>query len=565
MDRIVQSYMESFLKSQEIEEKDQSKKFELFASYCAVEQIYTENYNPADIIIGDGGDCGIDAIAILVNGNMITSQEEIDDLLEINKKLSEISFIFVQAKTSANFDYGDMGTFGTGVKDFFSEYPQMVRNAAVVEKSKIVEYIFSKAPYIKKNPICYLYYVTTGKWVEDQNCAGRINIAKKDLLDTNLFEDVLYIPVGADLLQKYYRNTIDVIETEIDFSNKILLPEAIQGVTQSYLGYIDCQSYLKLISGENGEIRKSVFYDNVRDFQGDNPVNNEMSETVRSDPDKFILFNNGVTVICKKLTNIGNKFTLTDYQIVNGCQTSHVLFNNREFILNELQLPIKLIETEDDNTVNQIIKATNRQTAVSDEQLIALNEFHRKLEAFYNTFSGTNRLYYERRSKQYNYGTDIEKVRIVSISTQIKTVASMFYDKPHLASRYYGRLLSSIDGVFNDDHQPMPYYTSAFTLYRLEYLFRNKSIPVQYRKFKYFILMMMKYDIYNEKIPEMNANKMNALCEMILNVARDNSKLVAEVNKLTPLIDKYVEDTSSTDATKTATLVDKLKGEICSK
>ena len=78
--------------------------------------------------------------------------------------------------------------------------------------------------------------------------------------------------------------------------------------------------------------------------------------------------------------------------------TSHVIFNNKENIINELQLPIKLIETEDDETVNRIIKATNRQTEVSDEQLIALNEFHRKLEAFYGTFTGANRLYYERRS-----------------------------------------------------------------------------------------------------------------------------------------------------------------------
>ena len=46
--------------------------------------------------------------------------------------------------------------------------------------------------------------------------------------------------------------------------------------------------------------------------------------------------------------------------------TSHVIFNNKENIINELQLPIKLIETEDDETVNRIIKATNRQTEVSD-------------------------------------------------------------------------------------------------------------------------------------------------------------------------------------------------------
>lgn len=561
MDRIVQSYMDSFLKSQDIVEKNQSKQFEMFSSYCAIEQMYSENLNPADVVIGDGDDCGIDAVAILVNGLLITSKEEIDDLLEINKKLSEINFVFVQAKTSSSFDYGDMGTFGAGVKDFFSDSPQMRRNEAIIEKSKIVEYIFSKATYIKKKPACYLYYITTGKWVDDQNCVGRMEIVKNDLLDLNIFSNVVYIPVGADLLQKYYRNTIDVIETEIEFSNKILLPE-IPGVTQSYLGYIDSGSYLKLITGENGEIRKSVFYDNVRDFQGDNPVNHEMSESLKTDSKKFVLLNNGVTVICKELSNIGNKFTLTDYQIVNGCQTSHVIFNNKEDITDGLQLPIKLIETEDDETVNRIIKATNRQTEVSDEQLIALNEFHRKLEAFYGTFTGTNRLYYERRSKQYNYGTDIEKVRIVSISTQIKAVASMFYDKPHLASRYYGRLLNSIDGIFNDGHQLLPYYICAFVLYRLEFLFRNKSISAQYRKFKYFILMLIKYDLADDKIPEMNANKMNQFCEKILDIASDNSKLTEEVNKLTKLIDNHVTDITSTESTKTVALVENLKTEF---
>lgn len=561
MDRIVQSYMESFLTSQQIEEKDQSKQFEMFASYCAVEQHYTDTYSLTDIITAKGGDCGIDAIAIIINGNMITSKDEVDDLIELNKKLSEISFVFIQAKTSSSFDYGELGTFGAGVKDFFSDHPQMVRNTLIEEKSKLVEYIFSKATYIKKKPTCILYYITTGKWVDDRNCVGRIEIAKDDLMDMNIFEEVRYIPVGADLLQKLYRNTIDVIETEIDFANKILLPD-IENVTQSYLGFIDYREYLKLITDENGDIRRSVFYDNVRDYQGDNPVNHEMAETVSNDPNKFVLFNNGVTVICKKLSCLRNRFTLTDYQIVNGCQTSHVLFNNKDVITEDLQIPIKIIETENDDTVNQIIKATNRQTQVSDEQLIALNEFHRKLEAFYATFSGASRLYYERRSKQYNYGTDIEKVRIVSIAIQIKSVASMFYDKPHLASRYYGKLLSSIDGIFSDDHQLLPYYTCAFTLYRLEYLFRNKTLPSQYRKFKYYILMMLKYSLAEDKIPEMNAHKMNKLCEVILKVANDNVKLVEEVNKITPLIDKYVDDITSNESTKSASLVESLKSEF---
>lgn len=382
-----------------------------------------------------------------------------------------------------------------------------------------------------------------------------------DLEELDLFKEVQFIPVDVKLIQKYYRNTIDVIETEIDFSQKVLLPD-IPKIKQSYLGYVDYEEYLKLIVGDNGEIRKNVFYDNVRDYQGDNEVNIEIAETIKSASNKFILLNNGVTIICKKLTNLRNKFTLTDYQIVNGCQTSHVLYYNKEFINGNLQIPIKLIETLDEDTVNNIIKATNRQTQVTNEQLIALNEFHRQLEAFYQTFSGTQKLYYERRSKQYNYMTEVEKVRIVTISTQIKAAAAMFFDKPHLASRYYGRLLKSVDGIFNEEHKLSPYYTCAYLLYKLEYLFRNKLLPAQYRKFRYHILMLIKYDFSDGKVPNLNSNKMENVCKKILECANDNVELQNEVERMIAIINKHITDASDTESTKSASLIEELKLEV---
>lgn len=561
MDRIVQSYIDDFLKSQQIDEKDLSKQFEMFSSYCAVAQQYTELFDLNDVLTGAGGDCGIDGIAIIANGTIISSKEEVDDLIELNKGLSDILFVFIQSKTSSGFSSGEMGTFGAGVVDFFSETPQFVRNQFIQEKSDLINYIFSKAVHFKGKPCCFLYYVTTGKWMDDQNCVARKNMIIHDLKELDLFREVQFIPVDVNLIQKYYRNTIDVIETEIDFSQKILLPD-IPKIKQSYLGYVDYAEYLKLIVGENGEIRKNVFYDNVRDYQGDNEVNLEIAETIKSASDKFILHNNGVTIICKKLTNLRNKFTLTDYQIVNGCQTSHVLYYNKDFINGNLQIPIKLIETLDEDTVNSIIKATNRQTQVTNEQLIALNEFHRQLEAFYQTFSGIQKLYYERRSKQYNYMPEVEKVRIVTISTQIKAASAMFFDKPHLASRYYGRLLKSVDGIFNEEHKLLPYYTCAYLLYKLEYLFRNKLLPAQYRKFRYHILMLIKYDFSEGKVPNLNSNKMEILCNKILECANDNIKLQNEVEKMIVIINNHISDASDTESTKSATLVEELKAEV---
>lgn len=561
MDRIVQSYIDDFLKSQQISETEKSKQFEMFASYCVIAQQYTELFDINDVVSGAGADCGMDGIAIIANGTMILSTEEVDDLIELNKGLSDMMFIFIQAKTSSNFSSSEMGTFGAGVIDFFSEKPGFVRNQVIQEKSNLVNYIFSKAVHFKGKPSCYLYYVTTGKWLDDANCMARKNMVEHDLEELDIFKEVQFVPVDIGLIQKYYRNTIDVIETEIDFPQKILLPD-IPKINQSYLGYVECSEYLKLIVGENDDIRKNVFYDNVRDYQGENEVNVEMAETIKSASDKFILLNNGVTIICKKLTNLRNKFTLTDYQIVNGCQTSHVLYYNRELINGNLQIPIKLIETSDEDTVNNIIKATNRQTEVTNEQLIALNEFHRKLEDFYKTFSGSQKLYYERRSKQYNYMPEVEKVRIVTISTQIKAAAAMFFDKPHLASRYYGRLLKSVDGIFNEKHKALPYYTCAYLLYRVEYLFRNKLLPAQYRKFRFHILMLIKYDFVKGKVPALNANKMDSLCEEILKCANNNVALQHEVEKIIKLIDKHILDASDTESTKSALLVDELKSEV---
>ena len=561
MDRIVQSYIDDFLKSQQIDEKDSSKQFEMFSSYCAVAQQYTEVFDLNDILTGAGGDCGIDGIAIIANGTIISSKEEVDDLIELNKGLSDMLFVFIQSKTSSGFSSSEMGTFGAGVVDFFSETPQFVRNQFIQEKSDLINYIFNKAVHFKSKPCCFLYYVTTGKWVDDQNCVARKNMIIHDLEELDLFKEVQFIPVDVKLIQKYYRNTIDVIETEIDFSQKVLLPDILK-IKQSYLGYVDYEEYLKLIVGDNGEIRKNVFYDNVRDYQGDNEVNIEIAETIKSASNKFILLNNGVTIICKKLTNLRNKFTLTDYQIVNGCQTSHVLYYNKEFINGNLQIPIKLIETLDEDTVNNIIKATNRQTQVTNEQLIALNEFHRQLEAFYQTFSGTQKLYYERRSKQYNYMTEVEKVRIVTISTQIKAAAAMFFDKPHLASRYYGRLLKSVDGIFNEEHKLSPYYTCAYLLYKLEYLFRNKLLPAQYRKFRYHILMLIKYDFSDGKVPNLNSNKMENVCKKILECANDNVELQNEVERMIAIINKHITDASDTESTKSASLIEELKLEV---
>ena len=563
MDRITKGYMNNFAASQELTGQNESELFELFACYCVLSKEYPEHFDISDIVTGGGSDAGIDGIAIIANNVLIHSQEEFDDLAEQTHTITDLKFIFIQAKTSPTFNGGDIATFGFGVCDLLKEQPELVQNAEVQEKSNIISHILSNMMRVRNKPKCLLYYVTTGNRTEDQNLCSRIEGVKSDLKSENLFSEISFVPVDANYLQKLFKNTVDKIQAIIDFPERITLPE-MEKVKEAYLGILPACQFLNLVSNEDGII-KSILYDNVRDFQGENDVNVEIAETLNSsEADKFVILNNGITIICKELKNIvRNQFSLEDYQIVNGCQTSHVLYNNKETISDKVYVAIKIISTDDEETVNKIVKATNRQTEVTDEQLLALNDFNKRLEAYYQTYSGVQRLYYERRSKQYTSVMEIEKVRIVTVATQIKAFSSMFLDKPQLASRYYGRLLkdSKDSGeIFNTNHQFIAYYVSAYALYRIEFLIRNKQIDQQYNKYRYHILMILKYLVLgDQKQPQLNSHKMETFCQEIQGILADSNKLNQYVEFACKIISDQVGDLSNAENAKTALITDKLK------
>ncbi|MFM6255653.1 MAG: AIPR family protein, partial [Dolichospermum sp.] len=123
---------------------------------------------------------------------------------------------------------------------------------------------------------------------------------------------------------------------------------------------------------------------------------------------------------------VGNKISLFDYQIVNGCQTSYVLYENKNKIDETLYVPIKIICLNRDSEIkNNIIKANNRQTPVKIEELIAITDYQKKLEEYYKSFPDKHKLYYERRDKQYNGDNEVLKIKIVDIGLQIRCFASM--------------------------------------------------------------------------------------------------------------------------------------------
>jgi hypothetical protein len=545
LDKITESLLSEFSKEHGIEALDESKRFEHFASYIVVRGEHSESFETQEIVVGDGskdqaggGDTGLDGVAIVANGFLIADVEELEEIIEQAGYL-DVTFVFIQAETSAGFEGAKIGTFGFGVIDFFRDQPKLKRNTKVRAAAETMQAIYEKSSKFRRgNPSCKLFYVTTGKWVGDGALEARIDSVRTDLNDTGQFRSVEFLPLGASDVQKRYQQSRHAISSEFTFGNRITVPD-VPDVSEAYVGLLPWPEFKKLIIDDTGQLLKRLFFDNVRDFQGYNDVNSGIKLTLESaEKNRFVLMNNGVTVIARTVRATGNRFTVEDYQIVNGCQTSHVLYDQRHILDESVSIPIRLISTRNEGVIKAIIKATNRQTEISEEQLFALEEFPKSLELYFESYPLQHRLYFERRSRQYE-SFPIEKTRIVTFDSMIKSFAAMFLNEPHRTTRNFKSVKAKLGKeIFAKDQRMEPYYAAALALYKVEFLFRNKRLEYKYRPARFHILSAIRMLVSGYEMPALGANKMEAYCRKIIDVLQDSNTSEEYVSMACDVIDK---------------------------
>jgi len=168
------------------------------------------------VVVGKGGDTGLDAIAIIVNGALITDVDQVEEMLEQNGYI-DASFIFVQAERSQSFDGAKIGTIGNGVVDFFSEQPKMDRNQWIKDCASIMTAIYDRSHAFRKRPTCRIYYVTAGSWNDDKNLVARKDSAVADLKATEMFDEVDFRCLGADDVHRLYQASKNAISRTFVF------------------------------------------------------------------------------------------------------------------------------------------------------------------------------------------------------------------------------------------------------------------------------------------------------------------------------------------------------------
>lgn len=404
MDPITKSFLNEFIESKNYNFLIPSQQFELFTNFCVINKEYDSvSFDEKEISTGTSTQ-GIDGIAIIVNNKLCYSIEEIRQLIELNRVLT-VNFVLIQSKASSSFDSKLIDNFFRWSKIFFEETSNLFTTDEMKNFIEMKDFIYRNSKYMKeRSPICNMYYCSTGKWTDDENVKKVIEKNKNELDSLNLFDSIKFFPCDSKRLQKFYRKTKEPVEAEIKFEKKTIIP-TIPKIKVAYSGMLPFSEFKKIIMDES-EKMKSVFNDNIRDYleQENNQVNTDIASTLKAgDLDSFCIFNNGITVVAEQISGAGDNLTISNYQIVNGCQTSNVLYENRNvFGIENMHIPIKIIVTEDSEIKSKITRATNNQTAVDAVELEALSEFQRNLEYFYESLPNDNyKLYYERRTNQF--------------------------------------------------------------------------------------------------------------------------------------------------------------------
>ena len=534
--------------------------FEEFINYCILNNhVIDSEKNFQELDTGTAK--AFDGIAIIVNNRLIITEEDLNTLIHQNHILS-VEFIFVQSKTSEGFKDADVAYFFTNVENFICN-----ENCTIPEIAKfwdIKNIIFENSHLFRKeNPKCTLYYATTSPTTNiSDDITETIEREISKLKDTGLLsEEIIFNPLGVKQIQKLYRKIDSDLEATFRFPKNVTYTYDGEEIQSAYFGLVEINEYIKLLIDEETKGVKNVFDDNIRDFLGldGNEVNSNMFNRLTSDSSQlFGVLNNGITIVADEIKPVGEKFTLHNYQIVNGCQTSNVIFEAyKDLVEKNISIPLKIIATTDEITKNEIVKATNSQTGLKPEQLDALNTFHKMLEEYYKSQQNPNAiisLHYERRSNQYRKDA-IPQTKIINVSKQIKTVASMFLDNPHGVSGHYGTVAKKVkDLIFREDDKLEPYLVSSIMFYQIDLFFKKNKCYKMYTKMKWHILMTMRYliiDDYNREKSQtlnfsvkLNSNDAQKFSTYTLSKSEDyiNDKINQAITLILQVVDKEALD-----------------------
>ncbi len=388
-------------------------------------------------IVDGSNDCGIDAIVI---------DEETDNFPKIY--FFQSKFYQKENAFESELEGNALDKLQGAVNDFVlkGKINKSYQNTALYDKLQSIKNINDKGPrYImvfcsnSKGPS------NTAKskindFINDNNKESGDEYLKVEYLDLDR--------IAKELLAPQQKSKVNL---KLQTSGTYLTEDT--GNVRLFVGTIEAKTLVDLVN-QHGD---DLFERNVRGYLGSKSLNRNIIKTA-SDKNSpyFVYMNNGITMTCQKFTYnpIRNSPVLdvVNAQIVNGQQTARALYqaNKSEELKGDVKVIIRIVETMEQDLLNQIVEATNSQTRVTSRDLHS-NDYTQKLIEQHLLQKG---FFYEARKNKYR-GKDSSKR--VDAETAAQAFYSIFFNEPAFAKDKKKMIFGDsniYDQIFNDSTKP---------------------------------------------------------------------------------------------------------------
>ena len=403
--------------------------FERFAVEQALRDTDLSDEEIAAGHVGGGDDGGLDGVYVFLADDLLDDDSEVLSTASGVPRGTPLRLWVVQAKRGKSFGETALDLAETALRrlldlDASEEQLRGLYSDAVVNRMNIFRQTWQNIAMLHPQLEVRFWYVTRGDTAVVNTKVEQKRSELEGLLRELLPESAARVElVGARELWR-------LVSTQRSYTLK--LPFKDDATTDnSHVALVTLGDYLGFITDEDGRIRRHIFDWNVRDYQGNVEVNREIEKSLHMQelPD-FWWLNNGVTILTSDVSRVGKEYILDDVQIVNGLQTSYRIHS----VLSDLEsghpsferrLLVRILKTTDPETRDQVIKATNHQTAVGAASLRATDGVQRDIESYFFAHGW----YYDRRKNYYrNIGKNSE--RIVGIPLLAQAIMAMGLGRP---------------------------------------------------------------------------------------------------------------------------------------
>lgn len=456
-----------------------------------VAQQYLKHYGIGheDVVAGivDGSnDCGLDSVYTFVNGLHLTDDTPVDKM----GRHALLDLFLLQVKDTAGFSEDPIDKLIANLPRLLSfdrdeNALQRFANPRVIELTRrfLHAYRDLEMPTLK----IFVAFASLKATTVHPNTLLKAEALQRTCGDifTGCPVEVVFLDAGG--LCEWARDAPRSTR-KLQLAENPISTDTAGG----YIGVVRLNDYEAFLTSERGELDTSLFEANVRDYEGETAVNRNIEATLskRDDTVDFWWLNNGVTIVASRVQLANKLLELETPQIVNGLQTSTEIYKRVRTEgqdVDQRSVLVKVIEARDDRVRENIIRATNSQTAFGPSALRATDKVQRQIEEFLHTRS----LWYERRRRQYfNLNKPME--RIVSIDTMGQALLSIAAQLPHVARATASRVFDEdiYPLVFHPDH-PVEMYAATIELQRRCDAWLKRAVPeAQVEDYRFHLAML---------------------------------------------------------------------------